>query len=197
MPFLLYYEQVTDPVSGTTVIQQVANGSLPLRHSVPVHLAIADTLPFSRIDNVRAVLVSFSVTNGLSGSSERRRPLSRYIRLPNVGLATKETCGDPPILGTGISAQPDPVRGVDLSWNAAVDELAGERDVVRYVIWRRFAGDSSWGDPFLSIPPAGTPSYVYTDLDVIHDSTYQYGLAAQDCTPSNSNLVQSAVVQPQ
>lgn len=197
VPFFLYYEQVTDPVSGTTVIQQVANGSLPLRHSVPVHLAIADTLPFSRIDNVRAVLVSFSVTNGLSGSSERRRPLSRYIRLPNVGLATKETCGDPPILGTGISAQPDPVRGVDLSWNAAVDELAGERDVVRYVIWRRFAGDSSWGDPFLSIPPAGTPSYVYTDLDVIHDSTYQYGLAAQDCTPSNSNLVQSAAVQPQ
>ena len=194
VPFFQYFEQAD--VAGTPVIQQVPNGILPLRHSVPIHLAIGDTLPVSRIDNVRAVLVSFSVTNGLSGSSERRRPLSRYIRLPNVGLATKQTCGDPPILGTGITAQPDLVRGIDLSWNAAVDELAGERDVVRYVIWRRFAGDSSWGDPFLSLPPAGTPSYVYTDLDVIADSTYQYGLVAQDCTPTNSSLVASGAVKP-
>ena len=194
VPFFQYFEQADG--AGTPVIQQVPNGILPLRHSVPIHLAIGDTLPVSRIDNLRAVLVSFSVTNGLSGSSERRRPLSRYIRLPNVGLATKQTCGDPPILGTGITAQPDLVRGIDLSWNAAVDELAGERDVVRYVIWRRFAGDSSWGDPFLSLPPAGTPSYVYTDLDVIADSTYQYGLVAQDCTPTNSSLVASVAVKP-
>jgi len=193
VPFFQYYEQVA--VGGVQVIQQVANGNLPLRHVAPIHLSIGDTVPFTEIDNVRAVLVSFSVTNGLSGSSERRRPLSRYIRLPNVGLSTKQTCGDPPILGTGIGAVWNPATtGVDLTWNAAVDELGGERDVVRYVIWRRSVNDSGWGDPFLSFPPAGTPSYLYTDRDVTSGSKYLYGLAAQDCTPSNSNLVASAEV---
>lgn len=193
VPFFQYYAQVM--VAGTPVIQQVPNGTLPLWHNVPIHLAISDTGAAARIDSVRAVLVSFSVTNGLSGSSERRRPLSRYIRLPNVGLANKQTCGDPPILGTGITAVWNPAsNGVDLTWNAAVDELSGERDVVRYVIWRKSISDSTWGDPFLSFPPAGTPTYIYTDPNVISGSKYVYGLAAQDCTPANSNLVASAEV---
>ena len=193
VPFFQYYEQVIN--AGTPTIQQVPNGILPEQHTSPIHLAIGDTLPFSRIDNVRAVLVSFSVTNGLSGSSERRRPLSRYIRLPNVGLTTKQTCGDPPILGTGITAVWNPATtGVDLTWGAAVDELAGERDVVRYVVWRRSVSDSGWGDPFLSFPPTGKPPYAYSDHDVTSGSKYIYGLAAQDCTPANSNLVASAEV---
>jgi prepilin-type N-terminal cleavage/methylation domain-containing protein len=193
VPFFQYYEQVA--VGGVQVIQQVANGNLPLRHVAPIHQSLGDTVPVREIDDIRAVLVSFSVTNGLSGSSERRRPLSRYIRLPNVGLSTKQTCGDPPILGTGITAVWDSVaNGVDLTWNAAVDELSGERDVVRYVIWRKSITDANWGDPFLSFPPAGTPSYLYTDRDVTSGSKYLYGLAAQDCTPSNSNLVASAEV---
>ncbi len=193
VPFLQYYAQVM--VAGSPVIQQVPNGVLPLQHSVPIHQAISDTGPAARIDSLRAVLVSFSVTNGLSGSSERRRPLSRYIRLPNVGLSNKQTCGDPPILGTGIAAAWNPATtAVDLTWNAAVDELAGERDVVRYVVWRKSVSDSSWGDPFLSFPPAGTPTYLYSDHDVTSGSKYVYGLAAQDCTPANSNLVASAEV---
>ena len=193
VPFFQYYWQVI--VAGSPAIQQVPNDSLPFWHSVPLHLSLADVGPAARIDSVRAVLVSFSVTNGLSGSSERRRPLSRYIRLPNVGLSTKKTCGDPPILGTGIAAVWNPATtGVDLTWNAAVDELTGERDVVRYVIWRRSISDSAWGDPFLSIPPQGSSPYLYTDRDVTSGSKYQYGLAAQDCTPANSNLVASAEV---
>lgn len=193
VPFFQYYAQVI--VAGSPVMQQVPNGVLPLQHTVPIHLAISDTGTAAKIDSLRAVLVSFSVTNGLSGSSERRRPLSRYIRLPNVGLSTKQTCGDPPILGTGLTAAWNPATtGVDLTWNAAVDELAGERDVVRYVIWRKSVSDSTWGDPFLSFPPAGTPTYIYTDRDVTSGSKYLYGLAAQDCTPANSNLVASAEV---
>lgn len=193
VPFFQYYAQVI--VAGSPVMQQVPNGVLPLQHTVPIHLAISDTGTAAKIDSLRAVLVSFSVTNGLSGSSERRRPLSRYIRLPNVGLSTKQTCGDPPILGTGLTAAWNPATtGVDLTWNAAVDELAGERDVVRYVIWRKSVSDSTWGDPFLSFPPAGTPTYIYTDRDVTSGSKYVYGLAAQDCTPANSNLVASAEV---
>jgi hypothetical protein len=81
-----------------------------------------------------------------------------------------------------------------LRWNAAVDEAGGERDVTRYVIFRRLVTDLAWGDPYLSIPPAGAPTYLYNDGAVTSGATYVYGLAAQDCTPTNSSLASSAAV---
>jgi prepilin-type N-terminal cleavage/methylation domain-containing protein len=192
VPFFQYARQVS--VGGALVVQPVPNASLPWQHTVPIHLAVADTGAAARIDSVRAVQVSFTVTNDLTGASERRRSFGRYIRLPNVGLANKQTCGDAPILGSVLSALWNPVTGgVDLTWNAAVDELAGERDVVRYVIWRKLITDPTWGEPYLSLPP-GMPTYLYTDRDVTPGAKYAYGLAAQDCTPLNSNLVASAEV---
>jgi prepilin-type N-terminal cleavage/methylation domain-containing protein len=192
-PFFQYYWQTV--VGGVVSVAQVPNASLPWRHTVPIHLAVTDSGLAARIDSVRAVLVSFTVTNGLTGTAERRRALSRYIRLPNVGLANRQTCGDAPILGSALTATWNGA-GVDLTWNAAVDETAGERDVTRYVIYRRLATDLVWGDPYLSIPPAGTATYLYTDGAgaVTSGAQYVYGLAAQDCTPTNSSLSQSAQV---
>jgi hypothetical protein len=156
---------------------------------------LADSGVAARIDSVRAVQVTFIVTNGLTGAAERRRALSRFIRLPNVGLANRQTCGDAPILGSSLTAIWNPVTtAVDLTWNAAVDEAGGERDVTRYVLFRRLDSDPVWGDPYLSISPAGTPTYLFPDGSVTSGSTYVYGLAAQDCTPSNSTLVSSAPV---
>jgi prepilin-type N-terminal cleavage/methylation domain-containing protein len=193
VPFLQYYWQTV--VAGVTSIQQVPNASLPWRHTVPIHLAVTDSGLAARIDSVREVQVSMTVTNGLTGTAERKRAVSRYIRLPNVGLAEKQTCGDPPILGGALVATWDATAGgVDLTWNAAVDELGGERDVQRYVIWRKLVSDPTWGDPFLSIPPTGTSPYLYADHDVTSGSQYVYGLAAQDCTPSNSSMTSSLPV---
>ncbi|MGH7612907.1 MAG: prepilin-type N-terminal cleavage/methylation domain-containing protein [Gemmatimonadales bacterium] len=195
VPFLQYYRQSTSAFGAGATIQQVPNVSVPLQHVIPIHLAVNDTGPVALIDSVRAVQVSFMVTNGLSGAAERQRAVSRYIRLPNVGLANKKTCGDEPILGAGLAAVWNPVvGGVDLQWNSAVDELTGEQDVERYVIWRKLSTDLDWGDPFLSLPPAGSPTYLYTDRDVTAGTTYSYGLAAQDCTPTNSSIVASSDV---
>jgi hypothetical protein len=80
---------------------------------------------------------------------------------------------------------------VDLAWNAATDETGGEKDVQRYVIWRRLNTELAFGDPYLSIPPAGLATYGHTDRDVVSGSTYIYGLAAQDCTPLTSTRVES------
>ena len=192
-PFFQYYWQTV--AGGVVSVAQVPNAGLPWRHTVPIHLAVTDSGLAARIDSVRAVLVSFTVTNGLIGTAERRRALSRYIRLPNVGLANRQTCGDAPILGSALTATWNGT-GVDLTWNAAVDETAGERDVTRYVIYRRLATDLVWGDPYLSIPPAGTATYLYTDGAgaVTSGAQYVYGLAAQDCTPTNSALSQSLQV---
>jgi prepilin-type N-terminal cleavage/methylation domain-containing protein len=192
--FFQYYWQTL--VAGVPTLQQVTNATLPWRHTIPIHLAVADSGPAARIDSVRAVQVSFTVTNGLTGTAERKRTVSRYIRLPNVGLANKQTCGDDPILGSTLTAAWSTVHnGVDLTWNAAVDELGGEKDVTRYVLWRKLVTDPVWADPYLSIPPTGTSPYLYTDRDVgVSGTQYIYGLAAQDCTPSNSSMTTSLPV---
>jgi prepilin-type N-terminal cleavage/methylation domain-containing protein len=193
VPFLQYYWQRV--VAGVTSVQQVPNAGLPWRHPIPIHLAVVDSGLNARIDSVRAVQVSFTVTNGLAGTAERRRSLSRYIRLPNVGLANKQTCGDEPILGSALLAVWNAVTvGVDLRWNAAVDELGGERDVTRYVISRKLVTDPTWGDPLVSVSPTGLSPQTFFDQDVTSGQEYVYGLAAQDCTPKTSSMVTSLPV---
>ncbi len=186
--FFQYFRQ-TQHANGSTTLDSIATASLPLVHTVPIHLAAADTGAVSIIDSVRAVRISFTITNGQTGAQERRRSLTRTIDLPNVGLASKETCGAPPLLGTALNAsaitQSDGTPAVQLTWNRATDESGGEKDVVRYVLWRRVGGATDWGTPYVAIP-AGSSSYSYVDAAVSSGQTYQYQLAAQDCTPSLS-----------
>jgi hypothetical protein len=137
-----------------------------------------------------------TATNGATGTAERRRTLSRLIRMPNAGLAQQNTCGDEPLLGTGLTAALTVVNGapaVSLTWAQATDEAGGERDVIRYVLWRKHPTDPDWGDPYLSIP-AGNPTPFYQDQAVVSGEQYQYALAAQDCTPSLSTLATSGTV---
>ena len=83
---------------------------------------------------------------------------------------------------------PDDTPVVQLDWLPATDESIGEKDVIRYVLYRRSVPNTGiWGDPFLSIP-AGAASYTYEDATVQVGGTYQYAHAAQDCTPSLSPL---------
>ncbi len=184
-------------VAGTLSIDSLPAARLPLVHTVPIHLAPADTGAAAVIDSIRGIRVTFTVTNGLSGAAERRYTLVRFMELPNIGIATRLTCGDAPILGTALTAssitQTDGTPAVRLAWNAATDEYAGEKDVVQYVIWRKRITDLTWGTPYLSLP-AGSPTYLYDDAAVTSGATYQYQLAAADCTPSSSPTTTSAAV---
>ena len=85
---------------------------------------------------------------------------------------------------TGTAATPQ----IRLTWTPGVDETAGERDVEKYVIYRRtLAGDVRRRAP---VDPRGpgqpTPS---TTRAVLNDSTYIYGVTALDCTPLESTAV--------
>ncbi len=188
IPFFEYH-WLRDPPSSPAFVEPVPADSLPLAHSAPIHGSVADTGRAALIDSVRGVRISFTVTNGRSGDDEQLRSISRLVRFPNAGLAVKRTCGDEPILGVpligapGVDVNGDPI--ITLTWNQAVDEGGGELDVSRYVLWRRVAGAPDWGDPYLSIPP-GNPAYTYVDGDVASGDSFEYALAAQDCTPSLS-----------
>ena len=183
-PFFRYFKE------SEVALDSISPSSLPLYHRPLIHLGAADTGQVALIDSIRAVRVSVTATNGKEGELERTAELTRIIRMPNVGFGTLETCGGPPILGVAISSAVVDLGGgdyaVDLTWNQAVDEAAGEQDVVRYVIYRRAPADS-WGDPYLSIP-SGSASYSYQDAAVQVGDNWVYGLAAQDCTPRLSEI---------
>jgi prepilin-type N-terminal cleavage/methylation domain-containing protein len=179
------------------VLRPVNPSVLPLRHAIALHGAPADTGTISVVDSLRGVHVNLTATNGMSGDRERTQSLTRTFRLPNAGLANRRTCGDEPLalgaFGAVASLDVNGLPIVTLAWGQSIDENAGERDVFRYVIWRRVFGTTDWGDPYLSIP-SGNPNYVYVDADVVSGDVLQYAVAAQDCTPSLSTLASSAAV---
>lgn len=182
--------------SANPALDSIADDDLPLIHLAARHGSPGDTGRSALADSVRAVRISFGATNGLEGEYEHTSSLTRVVRFPNAGLALIRTCGDEPLLSTGLSAvqvvTADGRPAVELNWSPSVDESAGERDVVRYVVWRRPGGAPDWGEPLLSVP-AGQPAYLYED-SAMAPGTYQYAVAAQDCTPTLSSLVTSVTV---
>jgi type II secretory pathway pseudopilin PulG len=192
-PFLQYYREVTPFGGGVGSLILVPAASLPYIHSVPIHLSPGDTVPYSYIDSVKAVRVNFTTTNGRTGSAERLRTISRMIGLPNAGLANTKSCGDPPQLGVTPVSVPGVAAGtIKLTWAPSTDENTGEKDVERYVVWRRLATNPDWGDPLVSVP-SGQGAYQYVDGGLTTGLQYYYALAAQDCTPSLSPMASTLI----
>ncbi len=195
--FRYYYKRI--PASGTSSasLDTVPSTWMPIKHTVPIHGSTADSGVAARIDSVAMVEVNFTVTNGLSGTSQRTRAINFMVPLPNNGIKQVTTCGAPPLFGSGVTATWVAASGdwnLTLTWNRAVDETGGESDVAGYVIWRRQVGATTWGNPIATVPSGAiNPSYV----DTVTSGTtpaYQYAVAAQDCTPSLST--QSTVTAP-
>ena len=182
----------TDSIGNLTV---VASASLPWRHTNPVHGSLTDTGTVARIDSIRAVRVNAYATNGMTGSQQIIRELVTTVRIPNAGLTKQRSCGDVPIFNGTVVAVSTGVVGnprIHLTWTPAVDETAGERDIERYLIYRRTAAGTY--DDALAIVPAGQASYSYDDGAVFEDSTYYYGVTALDCTPLESSMRTSGAV---
>lgn len=201
-PFFRFYRHF-NPVSGSARLDTVPTAWLPLRHIVPIHGSNTDTASLARVDSVRAIDVAFQTTDALPAPKTRTYSLSRTVALPNAGKEVKKTCGDEPLLQATVAfaakdtADAFGTPSVIVRWNASVDEAAGEKDVLRYVLWRSTTTFAFGvvGDPFLSIP-AGSATYEYRDTSVQPLTTYFWALAAQDCTPSLSNLKTATVIVP-
>jgi len=191
-PFFQYFRLV--PGANGVQIDSVRPNRLPLIHTSPLHPGPADVGAAATIDSIRGVRVSFATTDyGPGGASERIRSISRVIWLPNASQAQLRICGDEPIFGAIVEADVLDEEGVpviEVKWGAAVDETAGEQDVVRYLVWKRVAGEPEWGDPYLSVPAgSAASSYSHIDRDVQRGVAYEYAVAAQDCTPTLSRPI--------
>jgi prepilin-type N-terminal cleavage/methylation domain-containing protein len=199
-PFFEYwYDSVN--VSGVVFSRQLAAARVPVRHSVALHGDPADVGASALADSIRMVRVNLVVTNGIIGVDSLSRQLSTMVRMPNNGLVQLRTCGDPPIFASAVVATPN-LAGVEppavtLTWLPSVDETAGERDVSQYNVYFRIQGQPTW-QPFMSLA-AGQANYSVTSgSGLVVGNTYEYAVAAQDCSPAESplNVSNPAIVNP-
>ena len=194
VPFFRYlYLQDT---SSTLSMDTVAAATLPLRYDF-----LTDLTKNHIRANLRAVIVTYIITNGLTGAAERTRPMSLIAPFPNMADRQLQTCGNNPVTMAQPTVAWNPVTlSVDITFAANGDEASGERDIVNYVLWRRPVGSLNWAAPFLSIPAGHPPTYNVPDQTVPRAPTgspgvpWEYAVAAQDCTPNYSNPVTSANV---
>jgi hypothetical protein len=114
-------------------------------------------------------------------------------RLMNMGLVGRRTCGDVPLDPSAVTAvysNPGTPK-VTVSWSPSIDENTGEKDVERYVIYR----DTllvGFTDP---IDLVGKAVVQYEDFALPAPGTsVRYGIAAQDCSPSESGIVTAPLV---
>jgi prepilin-type N-terminal cleavage/methylation domain-containing protein len=187
VPFFQYYKLVTNPVTGLQSLTLVTPGELPASYT--------STL---MIDSIRAVQVTYRVTNGDTGSAQRIQSFSLTSALPNLVSPELETCGNSPQPVPSVTADTGGTFGMDsvvVSWPPSPDEWGGERDIMRYIVWRRLATDSTWNAPFTS-EPNGQLSYTFVDLTAPDTIGVEYAVSAQDCTPSFSTPVSSNMVTP-
>jgi hypothetical protein len=102
-----------------------------------------------------------------------------------------KTCGTSPLLAGALNVnQPaGPGTPMLLAWAASIDEAAGEGDVTQYNIYRRQLPSLTL--ELLTTIPAGQPNYVYPDNGVTPGLQYVWAVAAQDCTPAESPMLQT------
>ena len=193
VPFFTYY---TADTLGKLV---PANPSrLPAFH-VKVHGSVADTGRSAFTDSVRVVRIHFTTValdRKAGKDSIKLRRVETKVRLMNSGMLNFAACGQRPLAvatptavttASGVTPQT-----VTLSWSKSADDGAGEKDIERYAIFRRAASATLIGDPISSIPGRlGASTYTFVDTDLQPGATYVYGVAAQDCTPSVSDVTLS------
>lgn len=172
-------------------VDTLPTASLPLRWNMTNGLT--DSIRTVTM-SVRGVVTGYDLKNK---AKTYERPVSAQTNMPNVGLAQRNSCGDIPLnpgspsatIILDVSGNTERVR---VQFTASGDEASGEKDVERYALFRRVVGDN-WGEPFAVVGKAGGP-YLFDDFDINPGTAYQYGVAAQDCSPANSTILGSANV---
>lgn len=191
----LVLDPVTPPFTYQTVdaagiVNDVPASSLPVIH-VPVHGSPADTASSGLTDQIRFVKVHLKGSFIERDGTVSQRVADASIRLLNAGLLNHATCGDAPVLGQSVAVALVAGKPV-LSWGAATDEYGGEKDVEKYVIYRRTVA-GAFADPLAAIP-AGLSSYSFTDTQVQSADQWVYGVAAEDCGGQFSPVAASSQV---
>jgi len=196
-PFFQYIRLRT-PTTGLPYLDSIRANELPLRHTVKMHLTAGDSGTAAVIDSVRAVRISFAASNGApAGPRQVLRTVSRLLRFPNAGIQEYSTCGNVPLAPSALTATAKTIganRVIELTWTASGDQNAGEKDVIRYIIYRSLT--PTFADAYYTVAAGTGSSYVWDDYAVVVGTAYYYAVAAEDCTPNIGSQTASANATP-
>lgn len=194
-PFIEYHM-----VSAGNLVQ--ATGiNLPLtRLALTPAMTAAESLSAQRPDSVHAIRLSYRITNGQTGAAEKLLTMSTMIQVPNNGLPQPIVCGRTPLGPATFTVTPDTIVGsgnVDLRWTRSPDQGGGEFDIQQYLLYSRHVEFPALAWDLVSFVRADTAtSWKYTAGGYTPDSTYQFAVAAQDCTPLLSSMSTGSAVAP-
>ncbi|MEO7085218.1 MAG: prepilin-type N-terminal cleavage/methylation domain-containing protein [Gemmatimonadaceae bacterium] len=189
--------------TGSLPIKAVPLAALPMIHTAAIHGGPADTAQSARTDSIKSVkvrLVSVFHDQRVTDPTKRDiyRRLESTIHLMNAGLVHHSSCGQPPLgvaptaTVTPVSLPTIPAPYVTIAWSASTDDGAGEKDVVRYALYRKLDPATDFDVPFASIP-AGSSSYTFRDDDVVSGQKWTYGVVALDCSSNVSPMGATAL----
>ena len=145
-------------------------------------------------DSIRTVTINlvgiFHGRNIHNDTLTMKRPINSQTALANIGLAQVKSCGDIPLNPGVPSVVMVQVTGVNhhvtVTWTASADEAGGEKDVERYPLFRRRVG-FPFVDP-IAVSGKGGATYTWDDFGLQPGLLFEYGVAAQDCSPANSTI---------
>lgn len=95
--FQYYYRKPADNAKPSTHLPVPANW-LPLRHGPVKHGAVADTGLAARIDTLRAVEISYTISNGKVGPGERLQRYSNIVPLVDLSRKKSKICEREPFV---------------------------------------------------------------------------------------------------
>ncbi len=180
-------------------LDSVKAAQLPLFHSAPIHGSPADTGSSALTDSIRVVRMTVT---GLYNDPDKGAIMKTVVsstKLLNAGMSRSSVCGDLPIAVTTATAVrtlgPGPhVVKVTIAWTKSLDQDAGEKDVGRYMVFKKLTASSDWGSPIADLA-ASQDTYTLDDTSLGPlGSSWVYGVIAQDCSPSNSSVTPTNTV---
>lgn len=149
-------------------------------------------------DSIRTVQITvrsvYHDWNLHGDTTSYKRMVQSRTRMMNMGLVGRRTCGDVPLDPGGVNAVYMNIAGVPrvrVTWTPSIDENAGEKDVERYVIYR----DTLLAGYTTPMDLVGRGVIQYEDFVLPAPGTsVRYGVAAQDCSPTEGNIMSAPIV---
>jgi type II secretory pathway component PulJ len=177
-------------------LDSIRASKLPLFHTAPIHGSPADTGSSALTDSIRVVRMTVT---GLYNDPDKGAIMKTVVsstKLLNAGMSRSSVCGDKPIAVTNATATRWPPAGtptkVTISWSSSLDQDAGEKDVARYMIFKKKTSSSDWGSPIADLAASQT-NYTLDDTS-LSSGVWMWGVIAQDCSPSNSAVTNTGAI---
>jgi type II secretory pathway component PulJ len=186
--------------NGLGGLDSIRAAKLPIFHSAPIHGSPADTGSSAITDSIRVVRMTVT---GLYNDPDKGPIMKTVVsstKLLNAGMSRSTVCGDKPIAVGSATAAVTANTGpplfkptkVTISWSSSLDQDTGEKDVARYMIFRKDAASLDWGSPIADLAAAQT-NYTLDDTS-LSSGTWVWGVVAQDCSPDNSDVTSTGVI---